>query len=79
MIRGAARRQRPELRPLDIDQPATASVGPADDFVNELPIGSQVFEVGAAAEQERLRERGLEMPVRGLDRAVLVRDARPSS
>ena len=44
-------------------------------LVDEAPVGVEVVEVAAAAQQQRILERPLEVTVRALDRAVLVRDA----
>ncbi len=61
VIRRTARRQGIELRPLDVDQPAAASVGPAHDLVDEPPIGREIHRsrrchgAGAPAQSAVLR------------------------
>ena len=63
------------VRPLQLDPLAVVGIAPADDLVDEAAVGVEVVEVPAAAQQQRVLQRLLEMAVRALDRAVLVRDA----
>jgi hypothetical protein len=69
-----SRRQRLQRGTLKLDCPAAAGIGATDDLVDEAAIAIEVIEVAAAAQQQRLLDRHLEVPVAGLDRAVLVRD-----
>ena len=52
-----------------------AGVLATHDLVDEGSIGRQVLEVDRAAHQQRIADRALQVPVRTLDRTVLVRDA----
>jgi hypothetical protein len=50
-----------------------ARVAPGDDVADEAAVGVEAVEVAVAAQHQRLIQRGLEVAVGGLDRAVLVR------
>ena len=63
----AGRSSSMRLRLLALRRPTISSTKRA--------VGIEVVEVAAAAQQQRVLERPLEMAVRALDRAVLVRDA----
>src|SRR5260370_8355659 len=56
------------------DALAIVGVAPANDLVDETAISVQVIEVAAAAQQQCVPQRLLEMPMRTLNRAILVRD-----
>src|SRR5262245_12802250 len=59
---------------LDLDALAIAGVAPSDSFIDEATVGGKICEV-ARATQQRLVSKGLlEMPMRALDRAVLMRE-----
>ncbi len=64
-----------ERRALDLDALAIASVAPSDHLVNEAAVGGKIREVARAAQQQLVAKRLLEVTMRALDRAVLVRDA----
>src|SRR5579863_8753604 len=64
--------QQVELPPLDLQRLAPACVGASDHLIDEAAIGIEVSEVAAAAQQQGLLKRDLEMGVRPLDRTVLV-------
>src|SRR5712664_352144 len=66
--------QRSEHRSLQLDSLAIVGVAPANDLVNETAISVQMIEVAAAAQQQCVPQRLLEMPMRTLNRAILVRD-----
>ena len=72
---GALRRQVHEVGPLGLDEAAAGGIGAADDGIDEGAPGGEVGKVMAAAQQQRLGERVLEVAVRRLDGAVLVGDA----
>ena len=61
--------------PLGLDEAAAGGIGASDDGIDEGAPGGEVGEVTMAAQQQRLAECVLEVTVRRLDRAVLVRDA----
>ena len=75
VVGGAAFRKRLERRTLDLDALAVAGVAASDCLVHEAAVGGQIREVARAAQQELVAKRLLQMPMRALDRAVLVRDA----
>src|SRR5271156_4404181 len=75
VIGGAARRRRGKPAPFQLDPLAVVAIAPTDDLVDEAAIGIEIVEVPAAAQQQRVFERLLEMAMRALDRAVLVREA----
>ncbi len=60
---------------LALDPLGIAGIGAADDLVDEGPIGGQIREVGRGPQQQGIGECTLEVAVRALDRAVLVRHA----
>ena len=66
--------QRSEPRPLQLDPLAIVGIAPADDLVDEAAVGIQIVEVPAAAQQQRVLQRLLEMAMRTLDGAILVCD-----
>ena len=70
---GASRRQRSEHRALGIDAHAQMAVAAADELVDEGAVGTEGVEVARAAQQQGVLEGALEMAVRSLDGAVLVR------
>ena len=49
---------------------------PADDLVDEAAVGVEVGELPAAAQQQLVTKHALQVAVRALDRAVLVREPR---
>src|SRR5437763_5220831 len=51
-------------------------VAPANDLVDETAVGVQVVKVTTAPQEQCILQRLLEMAVRTLDRAILVRDTR---
>src|SRR6202171_107695 len=59
----------PQLGPL-----AIVGVASANDLVDEAAVGIQVVEVSAATQQQCVLQRLLEMPVRTLNGAILVRN-----
>jgi hypothetical protein len=65
--------QGPERRALDRERLGDARVAPGDDVADEAAVGVEAVEVAVAAQHQRLVQRGLEVAVGGLDRAVLVR------
>jgi hypothetical protein len=75
VIGGAASRQRLERSTLDLDALAVPGIAPSDHFVDEAPIGVKIGEVARAAQQKLVLDHFLEVAVRTLDSAVLVRDA----
>ena len=60
---------------LDGDAGCHPGIVPPDHLVDEAAIGSEIGEVPHATQQQRIRERRLEMAMRALDGAVLVRHA----
>jgi hypothetical protein len=74
-IGGALWRPRPERRTLDLDQLAPSRIVPADYLVEELPVGVEVGKITRSSQQQLIAKRPLEMPVRALDGAVLMREA----
>ena len=70
---GAARRQRREGGPLGVDADAQPGVAAGDHLGDEGPVVGQGVEVGRAAQQQGVPEGALEVAVRALDGAVLVR------
>ena len=66
-------RQGVENRPLGVDAHPQMGVASADHLVDERAVVAQRVEVARAAQQERVLQAPLEMPVRPFDRAVLVR------
>ena len=72
---GAPLRQRPQHYPLRIDALPAAHVAAARHLRHECPVGIQRLEVPRAPEQQCVLDRPLQMPVRTLDRPVLVRPA----
>jgi hypothetical protein len=62
-----------EPRPLDLERLAPASVGASDHLIDEAAIRIEVSKIAAATQQQRLLQGHLEMCVRPLDRAVLMR------
>jgi hypothetical protein len=71
----AALRQRSQGRALQRDALGVVGVAPADDGIDERPVGVEVGEVAAAVQEQSVLQRLLEVAVRALDRSVLVRDA----
>src|SRR5205085_2286696 len=74
-IRGAMRRQREQRSKLNSDLFPPPGILAGDELLEEGLVGSEVGEVPSPAQFECLIEAGLQMAVRGLDRAVLVADA----
>ncbi len=71
-VGGAAGGQRPQRRRLEADGVLPAAIAAGDELVDEAaPVGG-VVEIAAAAQDQRLVERGLAVAVVGLHRAVLV-------
>jgi len=68
--------QLSERRPLELDPLAVAGIASAHDLIDEAAIGIQVVEVTAATEEQCILHRLLEMAMRTLDGAILVRDTR---
>ena len=58
-----------------VDPLGVPGVAAADDLVDEAAVGGEIIEVGSAAQQQRIRNRPLEMAMRALDRPVLMGDA----
>ena len=75
IIAGAPVGQRLQRGALGIDAGTAASVLGRHDLVDEAAIGGQIIEVARGAQQERVANRRLEMAVRALDPAILMRDA----
>ena len=75
VVAGAPVRQGLQDGPLAFDALGVAGVAAADELVDKGAVGGQVGEGGAGAQQERVGDRPLEVAVRALHRAVLVRDA----
>ncbi|KTS04288.1 hypothetical protein SB3_24310 [Methylobacterium radiotolerans] len=75
VVARAPLRQSRQDGTLAIDALGLASVAASDELVDEGAINGQVGEVGAGAQQERVGDGPLEVPVRTLDRAVLVGEA----
>ena len=63
VIGGATLRQRSKPGPLQLDALAVVGIAPADDLVDEAAVGIEIVEVPAAAQQQRVFERFLEMAV----------------
>lgn len=57
---------------LGIDTAGIARVFARRDLIDEAPVSCQIGKVRTAAQQQRIPDRQLQMPVRGLDGAVLV-------
>jgi hypothetical protein len=74
VVGGAPGRQGLQRRALDGDARRRAGVVAPDHLVDEAAIGGQVGEATGAAQQQRIGDRRLEVAVRALDRAVLVRE-----
>ena len=60
-VGGAALRQRRKPGPLQLDPLAVVGIPPTDDFIDEAAVGIEIVEVTAAAQQQRVFERLLEM------------------
>ena len=60
---------------LHLDPLAVVCVLPADDLVDEAPVGIEVVEVPGAAQQQGVLQRPFEMAMRALDGAVLMGNA----
>lgn len=72
-VGGAPGRQRPQRCGLDPDGRLAAAIAPGHELVDEpAPVGD-AGEVAAAAQDQRLVERDLQVAVVGLHRSVLVR------
>jgi hypothetical protein len=63
------------MRPLALDAPPIAGVAAADDLVDESAVALKIVEGGRAAQQKRVGDGALEVPVRALDGAVLMGEA----
>src|SRR3982751_3765278 len=61
-------------RPLQFDSLAIVSIVAANDFIDEAAGAVQIIKVPAATQEQRVLQPLLEMAVRTLDRAILVRD-----
>lgn len=72
-VRGLEPRQRPQGLELQLHRGAAARVPGPHELGEEGLVASQVGEVAAAAQGQRLAQAGLQVPVRRLDAAVLVR------
>jgi len=72
-VGGAPRRQRTQGGTFGAQALLAPGVAAGDDLIDEAAIGVEAGEVAAAAQDQRLVERGLQMAVVGLDGAVLVR------
>jgi hypothetical protein len=75
VIGRTASRQRLQRRTLEIQPLGNARIAPTDNLVDEAAISVQRVEIARAAQQQRIRDRLLQVAVRALDRAVLVRQA----
>src|SRR3954447_21046611 len=75
IVGGSSLGQRLERDALDLDALAVRGVAPPNRLVNEAAVGGKILEVARAAQQKLIAKDLLEMPMRALDRAVLVRDA----
>ena len=69
------RRQREQRSKLNSDLFPPPGILAGDELLEEGLVGSEVGEVPSPAQFECLIEAGLQMAVRGLDRAILVTDA----
>jgi len=74
-IRGAARRQRLKHGAPGIDTLAVMGIAPTAERVEEPAAGGEIAEVGRPAQQERIRDRPLQVPMWPLNRAILMRRA----
>ena len=68
-------RQRPQHRPFRVDPLPVAGVAVAYHLAQERPVLPGRLEIPRAPQQQRILDRPLQVPVRTLDRTVLV--ARP--
>src|SRR5712671_6921967 len=66
--------ERTQHRPLQFDALAIVRVATANDLVDKTAVATKVVEVTAATQEQRVLKPLLEMAVRTLDRAILVRD-----
>ena len=65
-------RQRPQHRPLRVDPLPVAGVAVAYHLAQERPVLPGRLEIPRAPQQQRILDRPLQVPVRTLDRTVLV-------
>src|SRR5438477_8952902 len=66
--------KRREYRPLQFDALAIVSIVAANNFIDEAAVAVQIIEVTAATQEQRVLQPLLEVAMRTLDRAILVRD-----
>ncbi len=71
-VGGSGRRQWPQGGAFQLHHLAAAGVAAADEVGDPGTIGVETVEIGAATEQQGLRDAALEVTVLALDRAVLV-------
>ena len=69
---GAACRQGPQMPRLSRNGVSPLSVAPGQQEIHEAPAICDGCEVAVAARDQRLRKGGLEVPVPGFHRAVLM-------
>jgi hypothetical protein len=74
-VGAAHRRQRVQRGLFQFDRFAVGSVLPAEALINEPAVVIQVIKIRAAPQQQGLGKGRLEMTVRPLDRAILMRHA----
>src|SRR6516165_4532906 len=67
--------QRLKRRSLNLDAPAVPGVAAPDHLIDEATVGGEILECTRAAQQQLVTKRTLEVPMRALDRTVLMRDA----
>ena len=58
-----------------VDALAVMGIAPTTELVKEPPVGGEVTKVGCAAQQERICDGPLQMPMWPLDRTILMCDA----
>jgi Enoyl-CoA hydratase/isomerase len=75
VIGRALLRQRLQCRALDLDQLVPSRIAPADHLINKLPVDVEVGKVARSSQQQLIVKGLLEVSMRALDRAVLVRQA----
>ncbi len=63
-------------RALEIEQFAVARIAPPDDLIDKATVGLERVKGARAAQQQRIHNRFLQMAMRALDCAVLMRQTR---
>jgi hypothetical protein len=74
-VGGAPRRQRGQNGALQGDALEAVGIARSDDLIDEGAVGIEVAKVTAAAQQQGILQRLLQMAARTFDGAVLVGDA----